>query len=117
MIFLNKIEKKLPKILEPFHGIEGWLTEQEALGLYSIALKLPSNATVVEIGSWKGKSTFCIASGLKKGKVIAIDPFNADAGNDEGSKEEYLQKKGNGDMLLTFKKKYGIQGSDGQNNY
>lgn len=104
MNFLNKKEKKFPEILKPFYNIEGWLTESEALGLYSIARKLPSNATVVEIGSWKGKSTFCIASGLKKGKVIAIDPFNADAGNDEGSKEEYMQKKGNEDMLLTFKK-------------
>ena len=102
MKFLNRRGDKFPEILMPFHTIDGWLSEKEALGLYTIARKLPKNAIVVEIGSWKGKSTFCLACGLKNGNIIAIDPFNADAVNDVGSKEEYLQKKGPEDLLLTF---------------
>ena len=104
MKLLNRREIKLPKILMPFHTIDGWLSENEAIGLYTVVRKLPKNATIVEIGSWKGKSTFCLAAALKDGKIIAIDPFNADAGHDEGSKEEYLQKKGPEDLLLTFRK-------------
>lgn len=96
------LKKKPIKHIKGYETIDGWLTENEALGLYHIASKCPSNALVVEIGSWKGKSTFCIAKGLKKGKVIAIDPFNGDASNDEGSRNEYNEKKGGDDLLRIF---------------
>lgn len=55
--------------------------------------KTKRNSKILEIGSWKGKSTFCLAKGLKNGKICAIDPFNADG--EEGSKEIHNEKKGN----------------------
>jgi len=54
--------------------IGGWLTKAEGEFLYKASLKAKQ---VVEIGSWKGRSTVCIASGLRDGiggKVVAIDP-------------------------------------------
>ena len=95
-------KKKVLNRISGFRNIDGWLTDQEALGLYTVAHKLGKNATVVEIGSWQGKSTYCIAKGLRYGKVYAIDPFNADAGLDAGSENEYREKKGNSDLLENF---------------
>ena len=89
----------------PFWGyreINGWLSSREALGLYQVARLLPEKATVVEIGSWQGKSTYCILSGLKSGKVYAIDPFNASGGED-WNEDEYQQKARGTDLLETFK--------------
>jgi len=60
-----------------YKNIEGWLTRNEAIGLFKTSNLLPKNAVVVEIGSWQGKSTYCMLSGLKSGIVYAIDPFNA----------------------------------------
>ena len=72
------IKRSILKKIHSFHGLDGWLTDDEATGLYRVARKLPRNATIVEIGSWQGKSTYCLAKGLRLGKVHAIDPFNAD---------------------------------------
>jgi predicted O-methyltransferase YrrM len=96
-------EKNILKKIDAFRKLDGWLTDNEALGLYTIAHKLRRDATVVEIGSWQGKSTYCIAKGLASGKVYAIDPFNADAGFDVGSKNEYEQKKGDKNLSQTFR--------------
>lgn len=100
----------LRKIRE-YEKIDGWLSDNEAIGLYRIAHKLPYNAVVVEIGTWKGKSTFCISKGLRSGKIYAIDPFNADAGLDFWSQKEYADKKGEEDLLVNFKdtmKRFGV---------
>jgi hypothetical protein len=58
-------------------NIKGWLTEDEGHLLYNLAKKASSNQVIVEIGSWKGKSTICLGNGSKDGnhaKVYAIDP-------------------------------------------
>jgi MMP 1-O-methyltransferase len=88
--------------IESYKSINGWLSKYEAIGLNQIARRLTGNAIVVEIGSWQGKSTFCIAKGLKQGKVYAIDPFNADGGDDKNSTVEYLRQKGDDDLLDIF---------------
>jgi len=80
--------------------IGGWLTPKEALGLYHIARRLPRGATVVEIGSWKGKSTVCIAHGLRQGTIHAIDPFNA-SGESE-SAAVYSRERGAQPLLEQF---------------
>ena len=102
-MFQKLKERSILKKIHSFREIDGWLTDQEALGLYLVASKLTPNATVVEIGSWQGKSTYCISNGLRSGKVYAIDPFNADGGLDTQSQDEYNRKKGNKDLLENFK--------------
>ena len=60
-------------------NIEGWLSDREGEFLYQMAKKAPERGAVVEIGSWKGKSTIWLAKGSKSGnkaKVYAIDPHN-----------------------------------------
>ena len=103
-MFEKTRNKNILKRINQFRNLEGWLSDNEALGLYAVANRLGRNSKVVEIGSWQGKSTYCIAKGLKKGKVYAIDPFNADAGQDVASENEYKLKKGNDDLLQNFKR-------------
>lgn len=101
-MFQQYKEKRALRKINDFQFIDGWLTSQEALGLYLTAGKLRRNATVVEIGSWQGKSTFCLAKGLSSGKVHAIDPFNASGGDDTESEKLYTEKKGGNDLLAQF---------------
>jgi MMP 1-O-methyltransferase len=82
--------------------IDGWLTKNEALGLYEIARQLPKEALAVEIGSWQGKSTYCIAKGLRRGKVYAIDPFNADTGPSDGQNVKTYEERMGGKNLLNI---------------
>jgi len=84
-----------------YKKIQGWLTPFEAFALRFIASKLSTNAQILEIGSWKGKSTYCIAHGLKSGVINCIDPFNADG--EVQSKATYDNEKGDEDLMVQFK--------------
>lgn len=87
--------------IKAYKNIEGWLTEYEAQSLYQMARRLRNvNSTIVEIGSWKGKSTYCLAKGLRSGTVYAIDPF--DGSGEPGSFELYQQSKGTTPLLDQF---------------
>jgi predicted O-methyltransferase YrrM len=93
-------ELTLSKI-KRYEKIEGFLAPLEAITLYRLASLLTPSSTVVEIGSWKGKSTYCLAQGLKNGKVIAIDPFNAFG--EDGSNILYENLKGQKELINQFK--------------
>jgi MMP 1-O-methyltransferase len=57
--------------------VPGWLTDEEAEALYDLALACTGKGVIVEIGSWKGKSTICLGRGSLAGAgvpVYAIDP-------------------------------------------
>lgn len=57
--------------------VEGWLTDAEAQYLYQAAKNCRGDGVIVEVGSWKGKSTIWLAKGSKAGnnvKIYAIDP-------------------------------------------
>lgn len=95
--------KRAEKRIAGYEAIHGWLSTNEAIGLFQLANRLPSSALVVEIGSWQGKSTTCLARGLKSGKLFAIDPFNADAGNDPVTQEDYNRQKSSEPLLQTFR--------------
>ncbi|HMQ30108.1 MAG TPA: class I SAM-dependent methyltransferase [Chloroflexaceae bacterium] len=88
--------------IKPYQSIDGFLSPYEAVMLYRLAAGLPAQSTIVEIGSWKGKSTYCLARGLRSGRVIAIDPF--DAAGEEGSREIYAASKGNGALREQFER-------------
>ena len=62
--------------------IDGWLSDSEAKYLYSLASRGPSQGAIVEIGSWKGKSTIVLASGSSargREKVYAVDHHKGSA--------------------------------------
>jgi len=57
--------------------VDGWLSYHEALYLYSLAAVGSGRGKILEIGSWKGKSTIILARGSKWSKreqVYAVDP-------------------------------------------
>lgn len=57
--------------------VEGWLTREEGELLYRLARACKGNGVIVEIGSFKGKSTIWLAKGSQAGAgvpVYAIDP-------------------------------------------
>jgi MMP 1-O-methyltransferase len=57
--------------------IPGWLTDEEGEALYELARRCRGIGVIVEIGSWKGKSTVCLGLGSRAGEsvaVYAIDP-------------------------------------------
>jgi predicted O-methyltransferase YrrM len=66
--------------LAALEGVEGWLAAREALALHRAARDFPVDGPVrvVEIGSWKGRSTIALATGVAArragGVVHAIDP-------------------------------------------
>ena len=84
--------------------IDGFLSPVEAYALYRYAASLPRGATVCEIGSYKGKSTVCLARGLSASgvsKLIAIDPF--DCSGDHDSAITYAKEMENVSLLDQFK--------------
>jgi predicted O-methyltransferase YrrM len=75
----------LPAVLERVDGIDGWMTPGQAAALHDAATRCPEGGTIVEIGSFRGRSTIVLASAATPGvTVIAIDPH---AGNDRGPQE------------------------------
>ena len=58
-------------------GVPGWLTDEEGEALYELAKRCTGRGAIVEIGSWKGKSTICLGLGSRAGngvRIVAIDP-------------------------------------------
>ena len=75
------IESALAKI----EGVEGWLTDAQARRLYESAERLTPPATIVEIGSYRGRSAIVFSEAAAAGvEVVAIDPH---AGTDRGPRQ------------------------------
>jgi predicted O-methyltransferase YrrM len=56
--------------------LPGWLSYEEGETLYELARSCTGKGVIVEIGSWRGKSTTCLGLGSKAGKrvrVFAVD--------------------------------------------
>jgi predicted O-methyltransferase YrrM len=57
--------------------VPGWLTDEEGEALYELARACTGKGAIVEIGSFKGKSTVCLGLGSQAGAsvpIYAIDP-------------------------------------------
>jgi hypothetical protein len=71
--------------LSAIDGITGWLSRDQARMLFERARSLPTGATIVEIGSYRGRSTIVLARGAAgRVELVAIDPH---AGNDRGPQQ------------------------------
>jgi predicted O-methyltransferase YrrM len=80
----------LDEVRDIIATIDGWLTDGQAALLWECASVLRSGDRIVEIGSYRGRSTIVLASGAPGGcEVVAIDPH---AGTDRGP-EEYHGKE------------------------
>jgi len=77
------------------NDIAGWMTAREQNWLYDKAKQMQS---VVEIGSWKGKSTHALCCGCP-GMVTAVDHFKGSAKEREGAHKEAAEH----DVYAEFK--------------
>jgi len=65
--------------------VVGWMTDGQGRRLYAAGARARPNGQIVEIGSFRGRSTIVLASAVPPDvHVIAIDPH---AGNDRGPRE------------------------------
>jgi Methyltransferase domain len=79
------LDEAIQHALQLSNGIEGFLGEQESRFLVMLAACTPAEGAIVEIGSFKGKSTVALGSvaaryGLEP--VVAIDPHTAPSPTD-----------------------------------
>jgi predicted O-methyltransferase YrrM len=78
-------ERSFDQALAAIDGVAGWLSPGQARQLYDAALAVPPGGQIVEIGSFRGRSTVVIASAIAGDvEFVAIDPH---AGNDRGPQE------------------------------
>jgi predicted O-methyltransferase YrrM len=74
--------------------VPGWLTDEEGEALYELAKRCSGRGVIVEIGSWKGKSTICLGLGSRAGhdvRIYAVDPH---AGYRFGDFKENVERAG-----------------------
>ena len=75
----------LQSALAAIDDVEGWLSEGQARRLWAAAGGVPTAGRIVEIGSFRGRSTIILGRGAEQGvEVVAIDPH---AGGDRGPQE------------------------------
>ena len=80
--------------------IDGFMTEDELTWLYDTAQQMGS---VVEVGSWKGKSTTALLEGCK-GPVLAVDNWT---GHDTSSNGALEREAHESDVFAEFKANVG----------
>ncbi|MFH1545360.1 MAG: class I SAM-dependent methyltransferase [archaeon] len=76
------MKNRINSIKRLMKGIDGWLSDEEGEFLFNKAKECSGRGAIVEIGSWKGKSTIWLGLGSKEGsktRVYAVDPHNAGA--------------------------------------
>lgn len=78
---LTAEQKKIMKKIPHLDSIDGWLYLVEATKLFELSNQIKNLRPIIcEIGVWKGKSSYVLASGIKKnnGTLYSIDPFNGE---------------------------------------
>lgn len=78
---LDPAEREFRRVWPLIEAVEGHLVPGQEQWLFDAARALPEGANIVEIGSFKGRSTCCLGFGCRgmNKRIFAVDSFN---GND-----------------------------------
>jgi predicted O-methyltransferase YrrM len=79
--------------------VDGYLFPHEAVFLYRIARSGPGEGVIIEIGSFRGRSTLCMATGVRGRRptqIVAVDPH---VYGTEGELRENLAHFGMSDVV------------------
>ena len=77
--------RDLDEALRAIDGVEGWLSEDQARRLWNAALEVRPAGQIVEIGSFRGRSTIVLSRAAAEGVgIVAVDPHG---GGDRGPQE------------------------------
>ena len=89
------------RVLRSVADVEGWMTDAQAERLWNAAGRVPDGGQIVEIGSFRGRSTIVLASAATPGvAVVAIDPHG---GGDRGPNEYDPDRARGDDDNATFR--------------
>jgi predicted O-methyltransferase YrrM len=78
-------EPELEAALAAIRDVEGWLSEGQAARLFNAGREVAAPGQIVEIGSFRGRSTIVLSRAAPEGvQIVAIDPH---AGGDRGPQE------------------------------
>ena len=79
------MSKSLQETMKLVADVEGWMSPGQGATLFDSATNCPKDGRIVEIGSFRGRSTIVLATAADPSvEIVAMDP---DAGNDRGPQE------------------------------
>jgi MMP 1-O-methyltransferase len=79
--------------------VPGWLTDEEGEALYELAKRCEGRGVIVEIGSWKGKSTICLGLGSRAGNAVPIYAIDPHADYRFGDFKDNIERAGIADLV------------------
>jgi len=85
------LRERFEEIRSQVSNIQGWISDQDGILLYKLARFNAPKPNIVELGSWKGKSTVWLASAIRdrgEGLVYAVDHWK---GSNEQIHKELLK--------------------------
>lgn len=91
-------DEQLESALAISNEIDGWLTQDECVFLFNSAKEVPNDASILEIGAWKGRSSVLLGLGARAGnqaRVFSIDPHTGSP--------EHKERYGEVDTLAEWK--------------
>jgi predicted O-methyltransferase YrrM len=91
------------RVKELIKDVPGWLTDEEAEALYELAQECTGKGVIVEIGSWKGKSTICLGLGSRAGESVRIFAVDPHADYRHGEFKENIERAGIADLITPLK--------------
>jgi len=79
--------------------VPGWLGDEEALALFELARGCTGRGAIVELGSWRGRSTICLALGSKEGSAVPVVAVDRHMDKTFVDFQENIQRAGVADLV------------------